>query len=586
MNWQSWLIFMLITNSFSGVCQLSEDFSTGNGWTNQPWSGNTALFTVSNGQLQLMGDTSGIASILHPITVTDPWEWTLFWMMDFAPSDQNKLILFLWLSEPNANMADALFVSIGENGANDAIELYQRKNGTLTLLGTGEAGQVSGSPAQARLKIILQNGLLELATDYNGGIQFDTELLVPFESFLPDSAYFGWQCIYTATRRDKFFFDDIYAGSLRLDTSPPVLIEAIASDSLLLLTFSEALGDSVSLKNFTLLNSNIQPTEYFTDASGSVISLVFQDFLEKQKNYELQLSDVSDKAGNSLDTTINFLLASEPQIGDLLINEILFNPIGSGADYVEIINTTGQWLNLSGIKISNMDRNETEPVNREMIQPFGLLCLTDNKANILATYPYHGISEIYEQAIPAFNNNNGNVSILYNGQILDQYNYDEDDHNPFLDNVDGVSLERISVDSPSSDKQNWSSALSGRHYGTPGLTNSLSAGIHNEDYNIHLSSRSFSPDGDGYHDLLDISYTIGGPSRLATVKIFNDGGSLIKELVDNELVGGRGNWYWDGHQDDGQLAQTGIYVVWIQLFSASGTVQNTKLTAVLAKRIN
>src|SRR3546814_2643108 len=47
-----------------------------------------------------------------------------------------------------------------------------------------------------------------------------------------------------------------------------------------------------------------------------------------------------------------FLLPQLPEPGEVVINEILFNPVEGGADYVEIYNRSGKILDLKDLQLA------------------------------------------------------------------------------------------------------------------------------------------------------------------------------------------------------------------------------------------
>jgi len=187
---------------------------------------------------------------------------------------------------------------------------------------------------------------------------------------------------------------------------------------------------------------------------------------------------------------------------------------------------------------------------------------------------------------PAYNNDEGTVIIAtYAGKIIDVFNYSEDMHYPLLNYVDGVSLERTNFNTSTSDKNNWHSAAESVGFGTPAYRNSqfVSSEILNEP--IVVEPEIFSPDNDGYNDLISIKYTFDQPGYNMTVDIYNAKGQLTRKLVNNEYLGTTGLINWDGIQDDNSKAPIGIYVFYIQVFDLNGNVKQYKKTGVLASKL-
>ena len=63
-------------------------------------------------------------------------------------------------------------------------------------------------------------------------------------------------------------------------------------------------------------------------------------------------------------------------------------------------------------------------------------------------------------------------------------------------------------------------------------------------------------------------------------------GRQIKQIAANELLASEGVYKWDGTTGDGQKARLGIYVVWAELFTTEGQVEQFKETCVLAGKLD
>jgi flagellar hook assembly protein FlgD len=105
-----------------------------------------------------------------------------------------------------------------------------------------------------------------------------------------------------------------------------------------------------------------------------------------------------------------------------------------------------------------------------------------------------------------------------------------------------------------------------------------------DDGAVTLSPEVFSPDNDGYDDVLNISYTFDHPGYVANIVIFDGEGRQIRDLITNELLGTTGIFSWDGITNDKEKANIGIYVIWFEVFDIEGNVKRYKRTAVLAGR--
>ncbi|MDD3526408.1 MAG: gliding motility-associated C-terminal domain-containing protein, partial [Bacteroidales bacterium] len=102
---------------------------------------------------------------------------------------------------------------------------------------------------------------------------------------------------------------------------------------------------------------------------------------------------------------------------------------------------------------------------------------------------------------------------------------------------------------------------------------------------ITLSPEIFSPDNDGFDDVLNIHYNYQEPGRNASITIYDARGRKIRRLIDHELLGTSGQFSWDGLDDERQKAPIGIYIIYVEVFDLNGNVDHYKKTAVLATRL-
>ena len=102
---------------------------------------------------------------------------------------------------------------------------------------------------------------------------------------------------------------------------------------------------------------------------------------------------------------------------------------------------------------------------------------------------------------------------------------------------------------------------------------------------IVIDEEKLSPDGDGYQDFLLIRYNMNRLGYVARVQIYDAVGRPIKMLVDAELFGQEGLLQWDGSNDKGEKASTGIYIVEIQLTHPDGTVKRYRKNCVVASKL-
>ena len=120
--------------------------------------------------------------------------------------------------------------------------------------------------------------------------------------------------------------------------------------------------------------------------------------------------------------------------------------------------------------------------------------------------------------------------ITQKSNTIDILEYNLDMHHPLLSEVDGVSLERISPD-----LEEWQSSSSVSGYGTPTYQNSQ----YYQAYSfgeVSLIPKIFSPNNDGFEDVLTINWNFDRSDLMGSISIFNSEGVLRKVIVNNEIT--------------------------------------------------
>jgi hypothetical protein len=171
-----------------------------------------------------------------------------------------------------------------------------------------------------------------------------------------------------------------------------------------------------------------------------------------------------------------------------------------------------------------------------------------------------------------------------NFNVIDNFKYTAKMHFPLLVTTKGVSLERIDFNRPTNDKTNWNSAAEAVGFATPAYRNSqyLQA---DGGSGVTIPNPLFSPDNDGYNDVLNISYKLDEPGKAANVYIYDSKGRQVRYLIRNEQLAQDGTLSWNGINDDNEKAPIGIYVVYVELFNLSGKVNKYKLSCTLAGKL-
>lgn len=857
---------LLFCLPFGLIAQLTDDFSDGDFTNNPSWLGQTTLFQVNTGELQLSdpapsSSNSSSLVVTAPTASEDPTVWEFLVKLTFAPSTSNYASVYLNASNTDLNQdLQGYFVKIGGiSGSDDAIELYRQDGSSTSLLLTGTAGAVGGSNPIVRVRVVrTEEGVWTVAADYTGGTNFQTEGTATDDTY-PTGQYFGFQCNYTSTRSNNFFFDDVSIEPIFEDTAPPSLLSASApSANTLTVTFDEPVqvgstslfsidggigaptevtaGDSpTSLElqlgttltnqqtytltadgvqdtngnssgsqttNFTFFNLetaelndivvteimadpnpvvglplseyielynrsdklialstlaistgssprtlpdiNLAPDSYIivcpadeaagfesfgavaginsfpsltnggddivlSDESGNTIFQVsyastwYQDFNKASGGWSLELiqtegpyncsgnwraseanaggtpgqvnslqgatpdtegpalvqavavsdfevllvfdealdpatanvatnysiepalnisfvslqspenkqvvvilddavqdgvvytasvnQQLSDCLGNtaSQNTSIQFGLTVTPEAGDIIINEVLFNPSTGGKDFVELYNRSDKIFNLRNLRLGNLNLdpgNVGGPIEEDfLLFPASYVVISEEPADILERYDVLSPLAMVKNSLPSLPDDEGNITLATpSNVVIDSFDYNKSLHSPLLDDQNGVSLERANPDKPTQDVGNWNSAAAAAGFATPTYENSqfvdTTAAPDNDI--VFLPNPRFSPDSDGFEDVLLIEYQTEKPGFSLNLHVFDSHGRLITRLVRNEVLATQGSFKWDGSINLGEKARTGIYILWAEIHHPDGEVIQQKEVFVLA----
>jgi hypothetical protein len=585
------LFLSLIVYSDRISAQLVDDFSDGD-FTNGPsWTGDTDDFVVNiNGELQLMAPEAGESSLFTTLSYPDTIQLDMTFRLEMSPSSSNFGLIYLGLDDIDPSVANGYYLQIGESGSNDAIKLYRLDSGSEILLATASDGAISSDPAQARISVtIYPDGLWSFSTDYDlsGFNELEFEVMDDTHSF-SGLNIFGVYCEYTETRKENFFYDDISIMKFEQDEIGPLLTNlSVTGDKTILLSFNEKIDATTaeSLDNYIVDQGLGSPSGAISD--GVKVFLTFDNTFLSGTPYQLAILNVEDENGNAIIPIAEpFIVTVFPNIGDLAISEILSDPYSGGTDFVEIYNKSDNFINLNGLIISNINKEEEKKIDQDIeLLPDEYICFTEDKEFLISTYPTHDVDQIIEVDLPSFNNDSGNVSLSHSSastNYIDQFDYDEGLHFELLDDTEGVSLERISFTADTQSEDNWHSASTTAGLATPGIANSNSLPTEVTDGEFELVEKVFSPNSDGDNDFLIINYKLDKPGYVANVKVFDDEGFEIDQIVSNGLLATEGLITWNGTTSEGSISQIGLYIIIAELFHPDGEIKNFKKVCVLA----
>ena len=217
------ILFLLICKcAFS---QVNDGFDDGN-FTLQPsWTGDTGSFAVNTaGVLQSnVSPAAGIAFLATGNKLSLSVRWEFYIRLDFDPSATNRLRVYLISDQADLKgQLEGYFIQIGEAGGADSYDLYRQSGTTVVKILDGPAQpRPNADELICRLQLTRDNnGVWELAADSKGGYDFEP-VGTAMDATFSRTAWFGISCQFTATRADKFYFDDLKIEEWASQSPPP-----------------------------------------------------------------------------------------------------------------------------------------------------------------------------------------------------------------------------------------------------------------------------------------------------------------------------------------------------------------------------
>ena len=330
--------------------------------------------------------------------------------------------------------------------------------------------------------------------------------------------------------------------------------------------------------------------------NATFVELEFDYGFEEGVVYSLIINDVENCIGNNIEpnTKVQFGIPNEIAEGEILINEIMFDPISPGVDYVELYNHSDKIFDLSNLMLGVIKETFPNPADTTLKEiaadsrlflPGTYVLLSTNSQIVGEQYECSTENFVEMASFPSYANAGGTAILMSkDGTMIDQMYFTEKMHYPLIKVTKGVALERVAFDVPSDDAGNWHSAAESVHFGTPGYENSMMQNVDSSSGEISVSPDLFSPDGDGIDDNCMISYQFDEPGYTMNVYIFAASGQLVRHLAKGELVGQEGSLVWNGTDDNNNRVPVGIYVVVTEVFNFDGVVKKYKKGVVVATR--
>ena len=540
-------------------------------------SGNSAIFHTANSDL----NSSDIE-----------WSFTLK-NGNWDPSSSNRFWFYLSADTVRSDIINGWAVGVNISGSSDLLELWRIRNGKAdSLIVQTDLDWNASTLATITAKRTVRGAWTlyyqKLGEAKSKRFSGSDPAISAFKNV---GLYFN----YTPTRAGQLWIDEISVTQLASELFIQKL--TLLNSNTITLTLNRAIDpESIHSGRFKLANEsgkNVSITQVTpTKSTANSIDVSFG----KTSGFELSLNvlGITDLSGKTMTPdTLSFSYTFTTEEGSILINEVLFNPFPGGADFVELVNVSEQTIPTNRLRLATRDNalelKQIYPVTTEKqyLKPGEFLVCTKDPAILVSQYfTCNPASFCAMKSFPSYSDDAGTVVLLNDSlNILDEFGYSAKMHSPFLAGEEGVSLERISLEMPTNDRTNWTSAAASVGFGTPGLPNSQAESETEIQDEITPEPKAFSPNSDGYNDELTIKFKLNKPGYIANVRIFDAAGRQVRFLIKNQSLAQEGNWLWDGCDESGQKLNIGVYIILVEAFDQGGQTKAFKKTCTLTDRL-
>ncbi len=353
------------------------------------------------------------------------------------------------------------------------------------------------------------------------------------------------------------------------------------------------IADIENISNYSMDNGISIASVEALDAYGSKVRVTLSRAMDSDIVYHLTVKQMTGCVNNThLETVFEYAFTAIPQPGDIIINEVLFQPNAGGSQFVELYNKTNRLFKIKDLKIIQASTVTGADVQVTDLSdtagyffPKDYLVFTQNRVAVKSQYPQAVLSKIINVGLPLYDETE-DVVVLKNADntVIDRLQYSANWHFPLLKTRRGVSLEKSSFDLPTQVKRYWHSASEEVTFATPGYLNSENT--YELEGDVHIIPEIFSPDGDGVDDIATITYSFDDDGSVVNAYLYTADGRLANHLVKDVSIPKEGYFTWDGTDENGNKKDVGIYFLVFERKTPDGRKLVYKRRCVLAAKLN
>lgn len=376
--------FILIILVLLPVCvfaQFNETFSGPEIDSENPWKGDIDKFVInSDGWLQLNAPKDQKkAEISIPLSYSENMEWLFDVRLLFEPTNQNCAKIYLYTDKHDVmDFDDDYYIQLGSNDRDISLRRLRETEKNPKKLIAGQAGLLKKADNLLHIKLTLENNKewkLYVKTEGQAAYALQGKCTAAV-SPLNKGGLLKIQCVYSKTRSDLFYFDNINVTSEITESpvdpdpeDPPVEITLpsllnIEPLSLSELQFTFDLPVDKSNAQFSITEIGNATSLSYGDTK-TIIKAVFAKEMIPGESYTISYNGLADLKGNEMATYSEELTLEDDEKEDtppIIINEIMAKP-GDGPffEYVELYNPTDHIFTLNELELWNGNKHKVLP---------------------------------------------------------------------------------------------------------------------------------------------------------------------------------------------------------------------------------
>ena len=313
------------------------------------------------------------------------------------------------------------------------------------------------------------------------------------------------------------------------------------------------------------------------------IELLFEDAILPGNAITLTLDSIKTCLNHTdfLGAEIQLVHPKKIEKGTVFLNEILYNAYSGGVDFIELYNTSEEFIQLKNIYFMYADpkgRQQQAFLKKNLtIAPNDFVVLAADTTLLKRQYPNTRIENCAQ--VPGFISfaDEGGTLIMKNEMpdTLDMITFNDDLQNPLNRSNEGISLEKIDAYKTYYSAANWTSSASGA---TPGYINSQNLSAPPEESQpFYCQPCHITTDLNGRNDYVLLYLNPSTTGTFASVSIYTLAGELVDKVCVNQLLGNQNIFQWNGQQQSNTLLTDGIYIAVAEWWLPNGKMRTAKI---------